>query len=234
MQYRPSLVVVVLVFAIFAFTVSAYADSQSVSNCTNCNGYTFQAGLTPVNGSPGEYALSYAITNVSGATAQPYTWSLTLFDSGNSLSPTGPLTMSNGDQGAYQLLAGKSSNGNANCNGAIGNAICVKPSGLAPLTTLGKGQSVTFTFDINCSNCSELANWIFLSQGNCVAGTGNCYAISTPGKAIPMPEPPLVVLVVSTFAALGIALLWRNRSRIAVSRQRNSPSLPSADSRVVA
>lgn len=215
MKSRTSRVVVCLVFAISALTVSAYADSQSVSNCTNCNGYTFQAGLTPVSGSPGQYALSYTITNVSGATAQPSTWSLTLFDSGNSLSPAGPLTMSNGDQGAYQLEVGKSNNGNANCNSGIGNAICVQPSGLAPLTTLGKGQSVTFTFDINCSNCSELGNWIFLSQGNCVAGAGNCYAISTPGKAVSMPEPSVLVLSLCTLTVLGIVLLWRNRSRVA-------------------
>jgi len=214
MYFRPSLVLVVLVCAISVLSVSAYADSQSVSNCTNCNGYTFQAGLTPVSGSTGEYTLSYKITNVSGATAQPYTWSLTLFDSGDTLSPAGSLSMSNGDQSAYQLLVGKSSNGNTNCNGAIGNAICVKPSGLAPLTTLGKGQSVTFTFDINCSNCTQLANWTFLSQGNCVAGRGNCYAISTPGTAVSMPEPSVIALYVSTLAALGIALLWRSRSRL--------------------
>jgi len=141
MYFRPSLGLVVLVSAISVLSVSAYADSQSVSNCTNCNGYTFRAGLTPVSGSTGEYTLSYKITNVSGATARPYTWSLTLFDSGDTLSPAGSLSMSNGDQSAYQLLVGKSSNGNTNCNGAIGNAICVKPSGLGPLTTLGKGQS---------------------------------------------------------------------------------------------
>jgi hypothetical protein len=212
MYFRPSLVLVVLVCAISVLSVNAYADSQSVSNCTNCNGYTLQAGLTPVSGSTGEYALSYKITNVSGATAQPYTWSLTLFDSGDTLSPAGSLSMSNGDQSAYQLLVGKSSNGNTNCNGAIGNAICVKPSGLAPLTTLGKGQSVTFTFDINCSNCTQLANWTFLSQGNCVAGRGNCYAISTPATAVSMPEPSVFALYVSTLAALGSALLWRRRS----------------------
>lgn len=218
MKSRTSLGLVCLVFAISAFTVSAYADSQSVSNCTNCNGYAFQASLTPVSGSPGEYALSYTITNVSGATARPDTWSLTLFNSGNNLSPAGPLTMSNGDQGAYQLVVGKSNNGNANCNSGIGNAICVKPSGSAPLTTLGKGQSVTFTFDINCSNCSELGNWIFLSQGNCVAGRGsrgNCYAISTAGKAVSMPEPSVLMLSVCTLTVLGVVLLWRNRSRIA-------------------
>jgi hypothetical protein len=214
MYFRPSLGLVVLVSAISVLSVSASADSQSVSNCTNCNGYTFQAGLTPVSGSTGEYTLSYKITNVSGATAQPYTWSLTLFDSGDTLSPAGSLSMSNGDQSAYQLLVGKSSNGNTNCNGAIGNAICVKPSGLGPLTTLGQGQSVTFTFDINCSNCTQLANWTFLSQGNCVAGRGNCYAISTPGTAVSMPEPSVIALYVSTLAALGIALLWRSRSRL--------------------
>src|SRR5512135_1063103 len=98
MKFRTSLGLVYLALAISSFTASAHADSQSVSNCTNCNGYAFQAALTPVSGSPGQYALSYTITNVSGATAQPNTWSLTLFDSGNSLSPVGPLTMSNGDQ----------------------------------------------------------------------------------------------------------------------------------------
>lgn len=214
MQAKKTLVLVCLVFALSAFTVSAYADSQSVSNCTNCNGYTFQAGLTPVSGSPGVYALSYTITNVSGGTAQPYTWSLTLFDSGNNLSPVGPLTMSNGDQAAYKLLAGKSNNGNANCNSGISNAICVTPSGLAPLTTLSQGQSVTFTFGIDCPNCTELANWIFLSQGNCVTGAGNCYAISTPGSAVSMPEPSVLVLALCTLTVLCIALVWRNRSRI--------------------
>lgn len=214
MKSRTSLGLVCLVFAISACTISAYADSQSVSNCTNCNGYTFQAGLTPVSGSPGQYALSYKITNVSGAIAQPYSWSLTLFDSGNNLSPVGPLAMSNGDQSAYKLLVGKSNNGNANCNSGIGNAICVTPSGLAPLTTLGKGQSVTFTFDIDCPNCTELGNWIFLSQGNCVTGTGNCYAISTPGT-VSMPEPSVLVLAVCTLIGLCVVLLWRSRSRIA-------------------
>jgi hypothetical protein len=220
MYFRPSLGLVVFLSAISVLTIRAYADSQSVSNCTKCNGYTFQAGLTPVNGSAGEYNLSYKITNVSGATAQPYTWSLTLFDSGDTLSPAGSLSMSNGDQSAYQLLVGKSSNGNTNCNGAIGNAICVKPSGLGNLTTLAKGQSITFTFDINCSNCTQLANWTFLSQGNCVAGAGNCYAISTAGTAVSMPEPSVVALYVSTLAALGIAFLWRSRSRIATPLRR--------------
>ena len=220
MNSRLSLVVAGVVFAICTFTASAHADSQSVSNCTNCNGYTFQADLTPVSGNRGEYSLSYTTTNVSGDTARPYSWSLTLFDSGNNLSPAGPLTMSNGDQGAYELLVGKSSNGNANCNGAIGNAICVKPSGSGALTTLGKGQSVTYTFDIDCSNCTELGNWIFLSQGNCIAGKGNCYAISTPGRAVSMPEPSVAVLYVSTLAAVGLALLWRNRSRTATPLRR--------------
>jgi hypothetical protein len=119
---------------------------------------------------------------------------------------------------ALQLLVGKSSNGNTNCS--HWNAICVKPSGLGPLTTLGKGQSVTFTFDINCSNCTQLANWTFLSQGNGVASTGNCYAISTHGTAVSMPEPSVIALYISTLAALGIALVWRSRSRLVTPPSR--------------
>jgi hypothetical protein len=205
--------------------VSASADSQSVSNCTNCNGYIFQADLNPVNGSPGEYSLSYKITNVSGKTAQPYSWSLTLFDSGDSVSPTGTLSMSNGDQTSYQLMQGKSNNGNANCNGAVGNAICVKPTGTGTLTTLHPGQSATYTFDIMCPNCTQLADWIFLSQGNCVGGKGNCYAISTTGTPVSMPEPSVIVLYVCTFAVLAGFAIWRRRRGPRPSKLLASSSL---------
>jgi len=211
MKLRAVLVFFFSLILVAVCAVSASADSQSVSNCTNCNGYTFQADLSPVNGSPWEYSLSYKITNVSGKTAQPYSWSLTLFDSGDSVSPTGELSMSNGDQTAYQLKQGKSNNGNANCNGAVGNAICVKPTGTGTLTTLQPGQSVTYTFDIMCPNCTQLADWIFLSQGNCVGGKGNCYAISTTGTPVSMPEPSVIVMYVCTFAVLAGFALWARR-----------------------
>jgi len=208
-----------------AYAVPAFADSQSVSNCTNCNGYTFQADLNPVSGSPGEYSLSYKINNVSGNAAQPYSWSLTLFESSDAVSPTGTLSMSNGDQTAYQFMQGKSNNGNANCNGSVGNAICVKPTGTGTLTTLLPGQSVTYTFNIMCPNCTQLANWIFLSQGNCVGGKGNCYAISTSGTPVSMPEPSVIVLYVFTFAALSGLAIWRRRRGPRPSKLLSSSSL---------
>lgn len=211
MQFRAVLVLFLSLLLVAVFAGSASADSQSVSSCTNCNGYAFQADLNPVNGSPGEYSLSYKITNVSGKAAQPYSWSLTLFDSGNSVSPTGALSISKGDQTAYQFMQGKSNNGNANCNGAVGNAICVKPTGTGSLTTLHPGQSVTYTFDIMCPNCTQLADWIFLSQGNCVGGKGNCYAISTTGTPVSMPEPSVIVMYVCTFAVLAGFALWARR-----------------------
>lgn len=213
MQFRPVVIFFLWFILVGVFTISAYADSQSVSNCTNCNGYTFQADLNPVSGSPGAYSLSYKISNTSGKAAQPYNWSLTLFKRGSSISPAGPLKMSNGDQAAYLLLGGKSNNGNAKCNGKVGNAICVKPSGKGTLTTLLPGQSVTFTFDILCAHCTQLADWIFLSQGNCVGKRGNCYAISTTGKpvSVPVPEPSIIALYVCTFAVLGGFALWRRR-----------------------
>jgi hypothetical protein len=218
MQFRPSVGLFFSLILLAAYAVPAFADSQSVSNCTNCNGYTFQADLSSVSGSPGEYSLSYKITNVSGQAAQPYSWSLTLFDSGNSVSPTGALSMSNGDQAAYQLMAGKSNNGNGNCNGAVGNAICVTPSGTGTLTTLRPGQSVTFTFDILCPNCTQAADWIFLSQGNCVGGKGNCYAVSTSGTPVSVPEPTVVVLYVSTLAVLAGFAIWRRRRVLRASK----------------
>jgi hypothetical protein len=225
MKLRAVLVFFFSLVLVAVCAVSASADSQSVSNCANCNGYTFQADLNPVNGSPGEYSLSYKITNVSGKAAQPYSWSLTLFDSGNSASPTGALSMSNGDQTAYQLMQGKSNNGNANCNSAVGNAICVNPTGTGTLTTLHPGQSVTYTFDIMCPNCTQLADWIFLSQGNCVGGKGNCYAISTSGTPVSMPEPSVIVLYVCTLAVLGGFALWRRRRVPRASKLLASSSL---------
>lgn len=225
MHSRAVLVLFLSLLLVAVFAGSAFADSQSVSNCTNCNGYTFQADLNPVSGSPGEYSLSYKITNLSGKAAQPYSWSLTLFDSGNSVSPTGALSMSNGDQTAYQFMQGKSNNGNANCNGAVGNAICVKPTGTGTLTTLLPGQSVTFTFDLMCPNCTPLADWIFLSQGNCVGGKGNCYAISTSGTPVSMPEPSVIVLYVCTFAVLAGFALWRRRRAPRASKLLASSSL---------
>ena len=222
MQLRPFIVFFLsTLVSVASCTIPAFSDSQSVSNCTNCNGYTFQADLNPVSGKPGEYSLSYKITNTSGKAAQPYTWSLTLFESGSSVSPAGSLSMSNGDEAAYLLMGGKSSNGNANCNGALGNAVCVKPSGTGTLTTLLPGQSVTFTFDLMCANCTQLADWIFLSQGNCVNKPGNCYAISTTGTPVSMPEPSIILLYVCTVAVLAGFTLWRRRvsrrSRFAVS-----------------
>lgn len=219
MQVQPFVVFFSSLIFVASCTSPAFSDSQSVSNCTNCNGYTFQADLNPVSGSPGKYSLSYEITNTSGKAAQPYSWSLTLFQSGNSISPAGPLIMSNGNQAAYLLKGGKSNNGNANCNGAVGNAICVKPSGTGALTTLLPGQSVTFTFDILCKNCKQLADWIFLSQGNCIGKRGNCYAISTTGKPVSVPEPSIIALSICTLAVLGGFALWRRRSALGSSNK---------------
>jgi hypothetical protein len=213
MQVRPFVVFFFSLIFVASCAIPAFSDTQSVSNCTNCNGYTFQADLNPVSGSPGKYSLSYTIANTSGKAVQPYSWSLTLFNSGSSISPTGPLSMSNGDEAAYLLMRGKSNNGNANCNGKVGNAICVKPSGKGTPTTLLPGQSVTFTFDIMCAKCTQLADWIFLSQGNCVGKRGNCYAISTTGRpvSVPVPEPSIIALYVCTLAVLGGFAFWRRR-----------------------
>lgn len=219
-MFRPNLLVIVLVlFATFGYLPSAYADSQSVTYCTNCNGYTFQADLTSVSSTPGAYALSYTITNVSGNAASPYSWSLTPFDSKSTVLNFSDfkVSASNGNDytGGFRILAGKSSNGNANCNGTISNGMCVQQSGFGSVPILGQGQSVNFTFDFTCSDCSELQNWIFLSQGNCRTGAGNCYAISAPGKPVSMPEPSNIALYAATFSAFGLFLLWTSRKRLA-------------------
>jgi hypothetical protein len=199
----------VLALAVCVFALPTFADSESVSGCSNCNGYTFSATLTPTG--TNTYSISYTITNVSGATANPYNWSLTLFAHGSDITSASGLTMSDGNQGAYILGDGKSNNGNTNCNGAIGGAVCLEPSGTHSLSTLSKGQSLTFNFNITCSNCTELAQWDFLSSGNCVANANaNCYAISVNGSggSTGVPEPSSWVLYGATLLVLGGAF-WR-------------------------
>ncbi len=206
---RFSAIAITLILGVIGFAMPSYADSQSVSGCSNCNGYTFQANLTPTGSNT--YSLSYTITNVSGATANPYNWSITLFGSGSNITSATNLAMSDGNQAAYKAADGKSNNGNANCNSAIGGAVCVEPSGTGTLSKLSKGQSLTFTMDITCSNCTELANWIFLSSGNCVDNArANCYAISTEGTGTPtgVPEPSSWGLYAVTLLTLG-AFFWK-------------------------
>lgn len=191
---RCYLIAIAFVLAVCVFTVPAYADTQTVSGCTNCNGYTFSATLTPTGS--GTYSLSYTITNVSGSPALAYNWSLTLFPNSDSVTFGGNFSMSDGNTAAYTVASGKSNNGNASCSSSVSGAICVEPSGIGTLSTIGVGQSLTFTFDINCTDCTELANWIFLASGNCVSNThANCYAISTTGT---VPEPSTLALLLGS------------------------------------
>ena len=214
MQFASSkcLMAVAIVLALIVFSPSSFAQ-QSVSS----NGYTFQATLTPT-GVAGQYQLTYVVTNVSGQTADPYNWSLTLFDNGNSITSESGLSVTtnynNTDYASgYTVNVGKSNNGNANCNGTLTDAICVEQSGTGSTPTLAQGQSVTFTFDITCTGCTLMSSWDFLSSGNCVSGSGNCYAVSAWGGSTSMPEPSNLVLYAVTFLAFGTVFAWWSRKR---------------------
>lgn len=189
---RSLFIAAVVVVTVCAFAVPVYADTtQTIAGCSGCNGYGFQATLSPTATG---YTLTYTITNVSGAPAYAYNWSLTLFDTGNFTSTLDSVIGSNGKDytSNYQVLAGKSNNGNANCQSSVSGAFCVEPkTGIATnlLAKLPLGQSVTFTLDINCSDCTELTNWIFLASGDCTHNiSANCYAISTEGGQVPEPS----------------------------------------------
>jgi hypothetical protein len=201
---RFHFVVVAAVLAACAVSTSAFADTQGVSGCSGCNGYTFQATLTPNGGN--SYSLSYTITNVSGSPANAGSWSLTLFGNSDDISSFSNFNVSDGNTSAYSVLVGKSNNGNGNCNANIGNALCVKSSGIGSPSTIGVGQSLTFNFDFTCTNCTELANWDFLAFGTCTTGNGNCYAISTNGTGVSVPEPSSTTFLLCTLLAAGSVL----------------------------
>jgi hypothetical protein len=215
---RFSLIATALLLAVSVFNLPAQADTQSVSGCSGCNGYTFQATLTPTG--TGTYHLSYTITNVSGAPATAQSWSLTLFQNGNSISSFSNFSVSDGNTGAYSVLVGKSNNGsNGNCNSSLSDALCVTLSGLGTPSTIGNSltnNSLTFSFDFVCSSCGQLSTWDFLSHGTCVSGTGNCYAISANGTASSVPEPSVITLLASELVlTLGVVMVFRpTRNRI--------------------
>jgi hypothetical protein len=218
------LIVAAALLAVCASAVPAYADTQGVSGCTNCDGYTFQATLNPTGNN--NYSLSYTITNVSGAAADAQSWSLTLFKSSNDVTFAGNLLVNGSATTAYKVVAGKSNNGNGNCNASIGNAVCVARTGLGTLSNIGVGQSLTFTLDLTCTNCTELANWIFLAQGSCDPGTGNCYAPSTTGTPVSVPEPSSPMLLASSLlAALGMMAFPHVRSILCSAQHSGLRSL---------
>jgi hypothetical protein len=203
---RSCLITVAVLVAVCAFTIPTYADSEGVSGCTNCNGFTFQSTLTPTD-NHGDYSLSYTITNVSGKAADPYSWSLSLFNSSSNISSVSNLTMSNGDQRAYSVKGG-------HCNGAVGDALCLQPSGKAFLSQIKPGQSLTFNLDFTCLHCTELGSWIFKSAGVCAANWfANCYSVNTSGSTASVPEPSIWVLFALTLVAFGVVVRWGSRLR---------------------
>jgi len=215
-----SCLLVIAVALAFCFSARpAYADGESISGCANCNGYSFTASIGLVSGST--YQVTYTITNNSGAAATPYNWSLTSFDNGNSaIVPTNDgLTVagSNGKDYSsdYQVLAGKTNNGNGNCNGTISSAFCVQQTGTVGangLPLLSTGQSLTFTFNISCTGCGLMSSWDFMGSGNPAGSTtGNVYAITNWGTPTSMPEPSVAFLYASTLA-VGLVFAWRSRT----------------------
>jgi hypothetical protein len=193
-----SLSVAATLLAICAFAAPGFADSESVSGCTNCKGYTFQATLNPAVGN--NYSLSFTIKNVSGAAANPLGWALNLFAPGSNIS-------------SATIVSGNNSGAYSTCS--LGSAtLCVKPSGIGSLPSLSQGHSLTFTLDFSCSGCSELANWIFLSAGTCTGKpTALCYAVLARGTSWTVPEPSSWALYAFTLLAVGLLVMWLNRTK---------------------
>jgi hypothetical protein len=203
-----------LLLSICAFSRPASADTESVVGCSACGGYVFSATVTPTGAN--DYNLSYTITDVSGPSATAQGWSLTLFQSGNDITYTsGSLNvfssnaLAPNNAGAYTVMAGKSNNGNGDCNSSLSDAICVTTSGSGSPSVIGLGETLTFNFSFTCPNCTELSSWHFMSHGTCVGGTGNCYAVTNDGTSATVPEPSVLALLTWQMALIaGIMLVF--------------------------
>jgi hypothetical protein len=225
---RLQLIAATMLVVLFALSRPASADTETVINCANCNGYTFQASLTP-NGS-GDYSLSYTITNTNSSTSQnayAFGWSLTMFQNGSTITDANSLSVIESGLGApstnfasdYTVQDGKSNNGsNGNCNSSVGGAICVTPNGTLnnSFPIIAPNQSLTFSFNFTCANCTQLSSFDFLSSGKCVSNTNaNCYAPSANGSPVGVPEPSVLALLASQMALIAsVALMFgpvRNR-----------------------
>ena len=213
----------VALLVVLAGSQPASADTitESVSGCSGCNGYVFQTTLNSLGNN--NYSLSYTITNVNGAPATAQSWSVTMFPSGQGMSSLSGFTMSDGNSSAYSVLVGKSNNGaNGNCNSNLSDAMCVTLSGVGSLSLIGLGQSLTFSFNFNCVNCTANSSWDFLSHGYCSPGSGNCYAISVNGTSTPptgVPEPSVLALLASQIVLMGGIVLVFGSARNRLLRQ---------------
>ena len=219
---RLQLMAAAVLLVIFAGARPASADSitQTVSGCTGCNGYSFAATLQSLGSN--NYSLSYTITNLSGSSAYAQTSALVPFQFGNSINSVSNFSVTLGRTSATNsyLVVGGASNliSNGLCDFNFSDSVCVTPNGNGSPSAINKGQSLTFSFNFKCTNCTQLSNWAFLAYGTCVNGNGVCYAIAadgTPAPKVGVPEPSVVALLASQMAMMaGVVLAFgpvRNR-----------------------
>jgi hypothetical protein len=219
---RLQLIAAAVLVAILAGARPASADSitQTVSGCTGCNGYAFQATLQSLGSN--NYSLSYTITNVSGSSAYAQTSALVPFQLGNSINSVSNFSVTLGQTSATKsyLVVGGDSNliSNGLCDFNFSDSVCVTPNGVGSPSAINKGQSLTFSFNFKCTNCTQLNNWAFLAYGTCVTGNNICYAIAADGVPTPkvgVPEPSVLWLLASQMVLMvGVGLMFgpiRNR-----------------------
>jgi hypothetical protein len=219
---RVLLIAAAVLVAIFAVARPASADSitQTVSGCSGCNGYSFQATVQSLGSN--NYSLAYTITNVSGSSAYAQTSALVPFQFGNTISSVSNFSVTLGQTSAttsYLVVGGQSNLiSNGLCDFNFSDSVCVTPGGVGSPSAINKGQSLTFSFNFRCTNCTELNNWAFLAYGTCVHGNGICYAIAADGAPAPkvgVPEPSVLALLASQMVLMaGIVLVFgpaRNR-----------------------
>jgi len=179
--------VLVLLAAIFMAPPIAHADGFTIyctggNTCFDSNtgltSYFTLSGQVTTSGNTFDMTTNFSATNE--ASANLLSWSLTAF--------SGDLTItSSTNSGA---VAGKSNNGNDQCNGMVTGAVCYDLTGLNEAIPISFDVQGTYTGSVNSS-------FVFLADAAFASTGKTAFAVSQDVDAAPpqMPEPASLGLI---------------------------------------
>lgn len=180
------------------FTIYCTGGNNCVTSNTNLTSYwTLNAGVTT---SGNNFDMTMDVTATNEPSADLLSWSLTAFSGGLTIT-------SSTNSGA---VAGKSNNGNDQCNGNVSGAVCYD------LT--GQDIGIPTSFDIQGTYTGNVdSTFVFLADSAFTSNDKTAFAISQDVNAITTPPPqvpePASLVLIGSGLLLGGGGLRRKWNR---------------------